>query len=152
MRDVMRPADYGQHLVGCTVFVTGDRDLVGEAVVEKVEQPPLRYGFDVTVRYPDERGLQTLNSLRVQFLGPEYRLTKWCPECRRTKNVEDRHDESAYVGTREFAYWVNDLECGHSVQEGQTEIGPSPGGESLAEAVSGLKLTERLDRAARSQE
>ena len=81
------------------------------------------------------------------LLSPERPADRaWCPECRTRVEVEDASDESTYVGTREVGYYVERLACGHTTQRETGDLGPSPGGESLAEAVAQRDTQARLQR------
>lgn len=71
--------------------------------------------------------------------------TAWCPECRTRSVIEDASDESTYVDTREIGFWVERLACGHTNEHDRGTIGASPGGESLAEAVTQETTRRRLD-------
>lgn len=58
----------------------------------------------------------------------------WCPTCRRRVQIEDQHQESSFQGgsggAREYHYWVENLECGHTNQHDQGSTDTAPGGGS----------------------
>lgn len=72
--------------------------------------------------------------------------TRWCPECRRQRVVEEASNESAYHGHHEVGYYVERLMCGHQRESEGRIIGASPGGEAAAEAMAGDGTRRRLDR------
>jgi hypothetical protein len=136
---------------GQRVGVCGFRGSFTEAEVTAAEPHVNHLGGRwavVSLRLPDGETVEGVDTRGHVFVGPEYSRTAWCPECRRRVEVEDASGESAYEGRHEVGYYVERLECGHENSTRTGIVGPSPGGESAAEAIAQEQTRRRLDRAA----
>lgn len=152
MRDTIHPTYLrpGQH-VGVCAF----RGTFTDAEVLTADQQTNHLGGRwavLTLRLPDGETVEGVDSRQHVFVGPEYRQTAWCPECRRRVEVEEASDESTYEGAHEVGYWVEHLACGHTNQARTGIVGPSPGGESAAEATRQAATQNRLTREAEAVE
>ena len=79
--------------------------------------------------------------------------TGWCPECRRTRGIEDQFPESRYEKRGEVEFMVDVFDCGHTNERGEHVVGAAPGAPYAGPQAVIAASTRPADmRAARAEQ